>query len=825
MELPRHSYWRGQSIPLTVRNAGPGTGVEVFLDSIRVASGRVPGGRVPIMVPTTGVKVGRYALKAVVRDGAGTSLAVDTVTVARRPGADRLEIWLWSAGGDGRYYFDHGFTIAGGIHGAYWRDASRAGALKLLDDDLARGVYATMIACGGIARNDFRGQLPLGDDVAYQGAGRNGERYYNPFAPAVEELRGRLNGSLLQALGDHPALKVAFFNTERVDDLWLDNTNRQGVEMSRRKLGFTRAERGPPCFVAPGVIADDDRGYRFQKYAYQEGNGLAYANRRTAEDVKCYRPDVWTLNDPYRQVALRDMFPGLDLVGTWTYTMHDPKLMLYVETMRALTRGTAQIPLDTITLLNYPGMLAPRSLTAAHSFAAARQNKAGDPGWMLMGPDPCKEASWIVLSRAPRIIGYYYGSDCDPVKFNRAEEQFRVPQATSEAIRELAQRVYSPYGPMITRLGVARRSIAVLSSQAARLYGKSPRSNGYPNDQIYGFYAVLAMAHLDGDVLFDEQVEHGALADYKVLVLPKCDVVTKTMYDEILKFVGRGGLVVADQYLGPAIPRAVQLPFDFSYRLKVNADAIESGVSYSQWDDHLDPKAAPLVKAPGVTAADDQKIMESYARQLTAALGSRVRPAVAVDSPKALVNVLECNGARYLVLVNDNRAYGARTGKYRAILEKLLPQTVTVTLGDCSGPLYAYDLIERKALAVHRSGNACTFQVGLAELGGKLVALYPVRPARVEISLPHVVPRGGECPAVVSFADEGGKALPGLQPLRLTVTDAAGQPTEYSGYYCAENGKLPLTLAPALNDQAGSWKLTAEDLTTGLTTQRKLELR
>ena len=36
----------------------------------------------------------------------------------------------------------------------------------------------------------------------------------------------------------------------------------------------------------PGVLADDDRGYRFQKYVFTEGSGLSYANRRTAEDVK-----------------------------------------------------------------------------------------------------------------------------------------------------------------------------------------------------------------------------------------------------------------------------------------------------------------------------------------------------------------------------------------------------------------------------------------------------------------------------------------------------------------------------------------------------------
>jgi hypothetical protein len=827
LELGRHAYCRGESIPLIVRatETAPAGNLDVFLDSIHMAAGQLQGQATKIAVPTVHVKVGQYVLKAVIRRAAGELSATATVTVARRPEPDRLEIWLWSAGGDGRYYFDHGFTIAGGFDGVYWRDSYQANAMRILDADLARGVYATIVPCGGIARRDSPGAVPQGDDTSYRGAGRNEERYYNPFSPQVERLRSQRNASFLEAMGDHPAVKVAFFNTERVDDLWLDNLNREGVELTRRKLGFTRDERGTAKFVMPGVIADDDRGYRFQKYVYQEGNGLSYANRKAAEDVKRRRPDMWTLNDPYRQVALLDMFPGLDLVGTWTYTMHDPKLMLYVETMRAVTRGTGQIPLQTITLLNYPGMLAPSALSGSSPLPLAKGKQAAESGWMLMGPDACKEASWIILSRAPKILGYYYSSVCDPVKYNRREDQFRVPQATSEAIRELSERVYKPYGPMITRLAVARRPVAVLSSQAARRYGKSPQTNGYPNDQIYGFYAVLAMAHRDGDVLLDEQVQRGALKDYSVLVLPKCDVITKTMYDEILKFTRRGGKVIADPYLGPDVPGAVRLPFDFRYRLKVNADAIASGVSYAQWDDHLNPKTAELAKVHGMTAEEDQKIMQSYARQLEAALGDCARPAVSVDSPKALVNVLEKNGAQYLVLVNDNRAYGERTGRYRAILEKLVPQTITVTVNQWPGRLYAYDLIERKPLPATKNGDGHSFQVELTELGGKIVALYRVRPARTEISVPEAMRRGTECQILVTLSDEYGGALPGLQPLRLTVTDATGRATEYSGYYCAENGRLPLSLSPALNDQSGAWKVVVDDLTTGITAEKVVDLQ
>lgn len=826
LSLPRHAYLRGESIPLTVsapQQVKDGT-VEVFLDGNRVTRADFQGSRAKVSAPTAETKVGKYTLKAVVRSPAGEVSGSCEVTVARRSAADRLEVWLWSLGdGDFGYYFDHGFTIAGGPSWVYWRDSARA--INHLDARLARGVFANIGPCGGISRRELKGVDPNADGVAYLGAGRHAETFYNPFSPVVGKVRSEANRKFMDALGDHPAVKVAFYNTELVDNLWLDNLNREGLELSRKNLGFTREQIGKPKFVAPGVIADDDRGYRFIKFVYRKGNGLPYANQQTAEDVRRHRPDVWTLTDPYRQVALSDMFPGLDLVGTWTYTNNDPKLMLYVETMRALTRRTKQMPLQTVTLLNYPGALAPRSVTGPSGAKRGAPDFSREQGWMLMGPERCKEVSWIILSRAAKIIGYYYSSVCNPLKYSRPDDQFRVPHATSDAIQELSERVYMPYGPMITRLDTAKRRIAVLSSQASRLYGKSPRTIGYPNEQIYGFYSVLAMAHLDGDVLFDEHVARGDLKDYDVLVLPKCDVVTKTMHDEILKFAGRGGVLIADQYLGPEFPGVLRFDFDFTYRTKVNADAIASGVTYAEWDDHLNPKTAALANARGVTAEEDQKIMESYARRLKAGLAGKVQPEVDVDTPKALVNVLEKEGTKYLVLVNDCRAYDDRTGKYKAIMEKLLPQTVTVTLNRWSGPLYAYDLLERKPLVATPLANGCRFQVELTELGGKIIALYAARPAKPAISVPGAAKRGAKDTIEVIVQDDHGQPLPGLQPLRVTVTDPQGDVTEYSGYYCASRGKLSIGLTPALNDRAGPWKVAVEDLTTGLTAQEAFDLR
>ena len=60
--------------------------------------------------------------------------------------------------------------------------------------------------------------------------------------------------------------------------------------------------------------------------------------------------------------------------------------------------------------------------------------------------------------------------------------------------------------------------------------------------------------------------------------------------------------------------------------------------------------------------------------------------------------------------------------------------------------------------------------------------------------------------------------------MRIDVTDPTGSPTEYTGYYCAENGKLEVPFRPAINDKTGTWKIRVEDLTAGLTAEQTLDV-
>ncbi|MFV2069185.1 MAG: hypothetical protein ACC645_19635 [Pirellulales bacterium] len=814
IESPRWAFYRGEEILLVVKSANRGEQsiVDAVLsvelaDCVRDSATieAIPAGqehRQSFRLPTLAVKSGEYDVRLSLSDKSGTLADLEKrVVIAPKPKPDRLLIWLWGGSGN-QWYLDHGFGTWAGIWRATMGRSYGDQQRRALDTALPTGAAAGIGPNGGLRDVD---PSKIDDPDAANLAVREHSKgkIANPFHPEVARLQNEANRRMMEFVKDYPQVKTAFFNTEVVDQLG-NNRNKAGLDLTEETLGFGEDELGEPTFVAPGVIADDDRRYLFHKYKFKQGNGLALANQRAADMIHRYRPDIITINDPYRYTSVLDMFPGVDVISTWTYTKPDPKLMLYVETLRAACRPTGQIPLHTITLLNYPGTIAPTE------------------EWMLMGPGRVAVTSWINLSRAPKMMGYYYSSACPPPGEPGA---FRVPYETSLQIKELAEKVYKPYGPMITNLEIAPRRIAILSSAASIVHRAERSLYGYPNTQIYHFYTVMAMAHLQADVVFDETIERFGLDEYDVLVLAQCDTLTKTVYDQVLRFRKRGGIVIADQFLRADVPGAIRFDFDFTYRKKVSADAIVKNETYAEWNDHLQPDSAEMSKVQGITALDDQKFMEAYAARLKKKLAGTVDPDIDCDSPKVLFNMLERGSVSYLVAINDNRTYDERVGQYKAVLGQLLPQSTTVRIKR-SGPngLFAYDMLERKPLEVSKTGDAYEFSVHLTELGGKIVALYPRELGSLEIKTAKAIKRGATSVIRISMRDDSGAPPSGLQPLEVTITDAEGARSEFSGYYCASDGVLNIDFIAALNDEPARWTVSAVDLTAGLTAQSEFEV-
>ena len=834
LKLPpgRKSFFRDETpkLEMTIDEDIPSGGrLEAKLGEHVFFRGPARRGVNEITLPAGIARSGSHTVTVRLLDGDGKEVVTRSTAIrmARRPSPDALQNWLWMNGGpvNEDFYQGHGFDFSGGPMLPYSedpiapdalpavRDKAFKGVSQSLDNTLARGLLVSAVPNGGLWKREFTMFPPKGEDIEYANAAREGHRYYNPFSPIVAEKQDEANKAFMEALKAYPNFTIAWTDMEVQDDVTKPNRNVEGRAKMEKELGFTEDEVGPPDYVANHVIPDDDRKYRLYKYIFQGGNGVQTGLQRMADMVKKYRPDVLTMTDPYRHAALYDVYPAADIIHSWTYTNPDPKNMVYIEQLRTACKPRNQIPLQIVTLLNYPGML---DVPEHRENPPAKDDHARQ--WMAMGPDRAKETTWINLSRAPRFVGYFYGSEIDPVKFR--DEPYRVSPATSDAIKEMAEKVFRPYGKMIRKLDVSPRRIAVLTSQAAALYSRSPDdgAGSYAGYRTLAFQTILEMAHYNADVVFDESVEQGALDNYDVLFLPRCDTLTKTVYEKIRAFQDRGGIVYSDDYLGPELEGVHRFSFDFSYLPKVNARANVMGQTYSEWNDHAEKPGAKvdLKKVLGVPAHKDQEIKEGYAKTLKEVVSQKVPHVVDSDNPTVLFNLCEKDGVKYLFVINDKRTYDDRTGKYQGIMEKLVPQTVNVRLSNPENtPLVAYDMLAKTALPVTNKDGTLTFPVKLDALGGTIIALAPEKLDKIAVSAKTSGHLGEPSIVSVDFRDAKGRLAKGLQPIRIDIIDPKGNIHEDSDWVCLESGTGTLSFTPALNDPVGEWRIKVSDLTAG----------
>lgn len=825
----RRAFLRGEDAVLDLEALAPADApVEHGIVSVDVGGlvreqamiGRIEAGAsrpIRVTVPTRLLKAGEYPVWAELVDG---SQRLDTLRiamwVAARPNPERMRVWLWphTKFGVNVEKLDEmcrrqlAWYAAIGVNSFQPYGELNRDKLEVFDYALVNG-WEMGVPLSGALRDDFEG---LSEEARYPVARENVVN--DPYHPDVIRRQSEKNDQIMRIARQFPAVGTSFFNTE-IEDILLRHETPMARLIHRPNMGPTV----PHSFVQPGVIPDNDDGYVARRYEMLWGDGLTDANARAAEVAHRHDANHIVFTDPHRRYSGYGRFRGMDLISTWTYTNPDPKYMLYIETLIASARPTGQRVMHTVTLLNYPGTIFPK-----------------DQGWSLMGPDRLVETSWINLSRRPDGLAIYLSSSCDPFDSEEGargdfDQDPRIPvQAnppTFEAFAEFTREVVQPYGPMIKRLERTPRRTAVLSSESSRVYSDSPNLLGhYGPYQVYGFYTLLQMAHIPADIVFDETITVDGLDGYDMLVLPKCDTLTETAFGTTCEFQRRGGRVISDQYLRARIPDVTRFDFDFTYRSRVSANAILESKDYADWDDRIDVETADMTELEGVSAGVDQQAMEAYTAQLREKLDALVSREVDCSSPTALLNMLQSGEAKYLFVVNDKRTYGERVGEYRAMLDEAVAQTVTISLNEWAHEkLYVYDMLERRHLECRRDDGSYVFDVDLPAPGGKIIALLPQEPARIEASVPRrVTARGVPCRIDVLVKDTDGRLLNGVQPLEIRIVDPEGAASEFSGYCAAESGVLRLDFIPALNDLAGTWTVQVNDLMAGLETHTRFEL-
>ncbi len=633
--------------------------------------------------------------------------------------------------------------------------------------------------------------------------------YLNPFDPFFTDKATFLVRRLMELFAEFPACSTIFFNSELEDKLKLP-FNPDARRRHERRLGFPLSQlRGTERVFAESypttrsTVPDDDPEVAYARYYFREGDGWCRANRLMNDTAKVYRPDLLTVADPLRLAPMPERFDGVDLISSWSYTNPDPKLMLFCETLAAAGRRTGKPFIHTITLWNYAGTLTP-----------CEEDRFAREYTMRMGPDRWKECCWINLARGPRAIGCYFGSPLEPLLSPAGDPRLYSPE-TEPAIAEFNREILRPFGKLARATTQSPRRAAVLDCFTSRIHGNVPRSYAhYQNYQIYDFYTVMNLAQIPADVVFEEDLLEDALDRYELLALPAADVLPESVYEKILIFVRRGGTVIADGYCKAKIPGLIRFDFDFTYRKQVNANTIATGSDFAVTDDtNFRADWGGRVTGDGATADDDQFRLENYAITMRERL-AQVKTLSPRDfdcgSVKVLANRRRGGAIDYLFLVNDHRTWDARSGKYRAMMERGVPEIARCRIAPPhSGPAFLYEMTRGKTLPVFVAPDGYwEFDAPLPAAGGAIIAVgaHDLPP---ELSVERT-------PEGIRLHVTSPDSTTTLKLIKLELFDSDGTVKEMEGTRLLRNGTLTLTVPENCRHAI------VTDLTNGRTVERNL---
>ena len=547
-------------------------------------------------------------------------------------------------------------------------------------------------------------------------------------------------------------------------------------------------------FPADRIIPDNFPLLRFYEWFWRDGDGWNPLETEITKGLKSTgRKDFWTFFDPAVRVpSLWGSGGQVDVVSQWTYSYPDPiKTGQACDELFAMAEGTpGQEVMKMVQLIWYRNNETAPVAKLPQDPAKRNQWEKELPKtrFITISPDHLEIAIWSMLSRPVKGIMFHGAGAVH--KLPPMKHQMYYPMANNETaprLKKLLNNIVKPLGATLKMIPDAPTRIALLESFSSQIFAQRG-SFGWSASWEADMHLILQWAGYQPKIIYDETIRKYGLNDYDVLVMPSCDVLTKSVYDEIVKFQQRGGIIVADERLAPALMADILVPV---YRRKLNN-------------------------------AVDKKELQQRAVVLRNELDPFFKRTFKTSNLDLVGRIRRFGDADYFFLINDKRTYGKYVGHYGKVMENGVANSGTVTL---NGAAHIYELSAKKKVAVSSRNGENSFEVNMNAGEGKLFMQIPSPLDKMTLDAPETVNIGSKADVIFRIICKNGKQPKAVIPFKVTITDSFGKPAEFSGYHAAVNGELKLQLNIAPNEKAGQWHIAVEDLAAGLKASAVMEVK
>ncbi|MCY3023377.1 MAG: hypothetical protein NTW87_30730 [Planctomycetota bacterium] len=197
-----------------------------------------------------------------------------------------------------------------------------------------------------------------------------------------------------------------------------------------------------------------------------------------------------------------------------------------------------------------------------------------------------------------------------------------------------------------------------------------------------------------------------------------------------------------------------------------------------------------------------EEFEKNIRQPLSAALAKTgIAPLAVADWERGLAVALTAGPVRYVVVIADKK--GAASGVFEPIA------ALPVSLGGTGWTVR--DLVKQTTLKTEEKDGRTTVAVDLVTEPTTILALYKAPPETLTVSMARGTKLGGDLLFSCAAKDKSGTSLRPI-PVRLTITDPAGRERETIYRAGGDQARFPI----AAHDTPGTWKVTAQELLTGL---------
>lgn len=719
-------------------------------------------------------------------------------TIVPRPLPHRMPVLMWgfnSASGITKEMSrlkDLGFTHVLGARPEYHtiytaekpttpaKPESMAAEKRMLDAALANDLrIVTSLSPGSWARSlkefqrvDLKGKPYARHDV-------------NGLHPKIQQFCENVGASMAQGFGKFPAFQGALIHSEvrghsQVSFSELDRAAyrkatgkeipaevriKNGVEWNKLKN-----------FPTNRVIPDDDPILTYYKWFWKNGdgwNGLHSAVHRGFKSTG--RPDLWTFHDPaVRTTTTYGSGGDVDFISQWTYSYPDPiRAGLDTDELFTMAKGAKhnQGVMKMTQIIWYRSQTAPMKKPgeATTGKTSPWEDQDPDAAYITISPMHLREAFWIKMARP--IQGIMYHGWQSLVKTHPPGAYRYTHTETQHELKRLVEEIVEPLGPMLKQVPDRKSDIAFLESFASQMFARRG-TFGWNHTWIGDAFHILQYAHLQTEVVYDETVIERGLDDFKVLCMFDCDVITEKVLARVKAFQKRGGIVIGDERLTPAIKPDIVIR---SFRRTKKADA-------------------------------DRAELVAKASKLRKSLDAKYTRFIDSSSPDVITRARRYGDTDYIFAINDRREFGSYVGQHGMVMENGLPANGEITIQRANGVVY--ELPSGRIVPTKTEAGRMKIPVDLGPGEGRVFVVAPKRIGSLTIDAPDPTKRSSTANCKITCPGASGAVI----PVQVEILDPDGRAAEHSGHYGMKDGslKLPLNIAP--NDTPGLWQIRVTEL-------------